>query len=414
MSAGPAISVDRDLVARSIEAFAHHGAHGETGVWRTVYSPAWVAAADHYAELGREFGLKVRQDAVGNVWATLPGTEPGPAVVSGSHIDSQRPGGRYDGVLGALGALIALRTLRERFGQPRRTLEAVALCEEEASRFPGAMFWGSRAICGLIEPDEPERITGYEPETIADAMRAIGLDPAAIPSAKRTDIDVFIELHIEQGPILEQTGHPVGIVDAITGIRHYTVTLEGDSNHAGAFPMDLRRDPMAGAAEIISGVINTAHRMGRPAVTTVGRIQAEPGGPAIVPDKVTFFVDARHPDPNKREELYARHEALMSEVAERRGLELKLTIRSQHAPCICDPELVRLFEQAGNELDLRFTTMTSGAVHDTQQMARIARVVMIFVQSKDGRSHTPEEFTSIEHATDGTRLLAAGLHKLAY
>src|SRR5215213_7347159 len=125
MTAGPAISVDRDLVARSIEAFARHGAHGETGVWRTVYSPPWVAAADHYAELGREFGLKVRRDAVGNVWARLPGGGSGPAIVSGSHIDSQRPGGRYDGALGALGALIALRTLRGRFGQPRRTLEAV-------------------------------------------------------------------------------------------------------------------------------------------------------------------------------------------------------------------------------------------------------------------------------------------------
>src|SRR5215213_2882127 len=394
MTAGPAISVDRDLVARSIEAFARHGAHGETGVWRTVYSPAWVAAADHYAELGREFGLKVRQDAVGNVWATLPGTEPGPAVVSGSHIDSQRPGGRYDGVLGALGALIALRTLRERFGQPRRTLEAVALCEEEASRFPGAMFWGSRAICGLIEPDEPERITGYEPETIADAMRAIGLDPAAIPSAKRTDIDVFIELHIEQGPILEQIGHPVGIVDAITGIRHYTVTLEGDSNHAGAFPMDLRRDPMAGAAEIISGVINTAHRMGRPTVTTVGRIAAEPGGPAIVPQRVTFTIDARHPDPEQRQLLYRRHEGLMREVAARRDLDISWDDPIDQEPGPCDPGIVALLQTAARERGLDAPTMPSGAVHDTLVMGRFARTGMIFVRSKDGRSHTPEEFST--------------------
>jgi allantoate deiminase len=172
---------------------------------------------------------------------------------------------------------------------------------------------------------------------------------------------------------------------------------------------------MAGAAEIISGVINTAHRMGRPAVTTVGRIQVDPNYPPIVPEKVTFSVDARHPDPAKREQLYARHEALMHEVAERRGLELSLTIRSQHPPCLCDPNLVSLFEKTARELGMQFTTMTSGAVHDAQQMAKVAsRIVMLFVQSKDGRSHTPDEFTSVEHATEGVRLLANGLLRLAY
>jgi allantoate deiminase len=406
--------VDRDLVAHHIRSFARHGAYGETGVWRTVYSPAWVAAAKEFGEIGRAAGLEVSQDAAGNVWARLPGSEPGNSIVSGSHIDSQRPGGQYDGALGALGALIALGTLRERFGQPKRTLEAVALCEEEASRFQKAVLWGSRAILGLIEPGEAERIEGYDPETIADAMRAIGLDPDAIPTARRDDIDVFLELHIEQGPVLEQAGLAVGIVSAITGIRHYAVTLEGDSNHAGALPMDLRRDPMAGAMEIIAGVIATASRMGCPAVTTVGRIAAEPGGAAIVPKRVSFMIDARHPDPVARQLLYERHESLIAEVANRRELDLTFEMLVDQVPGPCDPELVALLQSIARERSLPVMAMPSGAVHDTLLMGRRCRAGMIFVRSKDGRSHTPEEFSSTEDCAAGIDLLTEALYRLAY
>jgi allantoate deiminase len=393
---------------------AQYGAHGETGVWRTVYDQAWVAATDQYAAWCEEAGLQTWRDAVGNVWGRLAGSDGGQSIVSGSHIDSQRPGGRYDGILGALAALIALRTLKEQFGQPKRTLEALALCEEEGSRFPSASFWGSRAITGAIAPGDPEQTRGYADESMADAMHAIGLDPARIPEARRDDFDTFIELHIEQGPILEQAGYPVGVVSAITGIRHYVVELKGTANHAGAFPMDLRRDPMAGAAEIVSGVINTAHRMGRPAVTTCGRIEAEPNGPAIVPDKVTFTIDARHPDPAQRQLLYERHEALVKEVAARRNLEVSWHQTLNLDPLICDPQLVALLEEAAREQGIPAMTMVSGAVHDTQRMATQARVAMLFVQSKDGRSHTPDEFSSIEHCTAGIEVLAAALHKLAY
>lgn len=414
MVASSRIRVDPALVERYIMGMAQYGAHGETGVWRTVYDPHWVAATDQYAAWCEESGLSTWRDAVGNVWGRLEGSADGPSIVSGSHIDSQKPGGRYDGILGALSALIALRTLKEQFGQPKRTLEALAFCEEEASRFPAARFWGSRAITGDITPEDPERTRGFADESIADAMRDIGLDPARIPEARRQDFDTFIELHIEQGPILEQAGYPVGVVQAITGIRHYFVELKGTANHAGAFPMDLRHDPMGGAAEIISGVLNTAYRMGRPAVTTCGRIEADPGGPAIVPEKVSFTIDARHPDPEQRRLLYNRHEALMREVAARRGLEISWDHSINLDPIICDPELVSLIEDAAREQGIPALTMTSGAVHDTQQMAKQARVAMIFVQSKDGRSHTPDEFSSIEHCTAGIEVLAAALHKLAY
>jgi allantoate deiminase len=408
------IAIDAGQVEQRLLALAQHGAHAGTGVWRTVYSPEWVAAADLYALWCAEAGLAVRRDAVGNVWGRLEGTERGPSIVSGSHLDTQRPGGRYDGALGALAGLIAIAALKAQCGKPRRTLEAVALCEEEGSRFPGAGFWGSRAIVGGIAPGDPDAVRGYADESIAEAMRAVGLDPAQCRAARRDDIDSFVELHIEQGPVLEQADLPVAIVDAITGLRHYHVTLTGEANHAGAFPMDLRRDPMAGFAEIAAGVIATAHRMGRPAVTTVGRVTVEPNFPAIVPGRIAFTVDARHPDPTQRALLYARHEALMQEVAARRGLDITWTCHTDHAPCRCDPALVATFRQAAAAQGIPFMIMPSGAGHDSQQMARIARVVMIFVRSAGGRSHTPEEFSTIADIVAGIRVLAAGLHALAY
>ena len=408
------IDIDPVLVERYILELGAHGAYADTGVWRTVYSPEWVAATDLYAHWCAEAGLAVHRDAVGNVFGRLAGTEAGGSIVSGSHIDSQRPGGRYDGALGALAGLIAIRALKQQFGAPRRSLAALALCEEEGSRFPSASFWGSRAITGAIAPGEAEAMKGYEDETMAQAMRAIGLDPALIPQARRDDIDAFVELHIEQGPILEQAGLPVAVVDAITSIRHYRVTLTGEQNHAGAFPMDLRLDPMAGFAEIASGVIATAHRMGRPAVTTIGRVAVDPNYPAIVPRSVTFTVDVRHPDPAQCAVIYARHEALMREVAARRGLEISWEIYQDRPPCLSAPELVATFQEAARSQGVAFATMASGAAHDSQQMAKIAPVVMLFVRSKDGRSHTPEEFSSIPDIVDCIKVLAAGLHALAY
>lgn len=406
--------IDPAMVEEYIQTLATYGKHGETGVWRPVYSEAWFGAQRQLATWMEEAGLNVWWDAAGNVWGRLEGTEPGGTIVSGSHVDSQLPGGRYDGVLGILSALIAVHRLREQFGQPRKTIDVVSFCEEESSRFPQTRHWGSRAVAGEIVPEDMETILSYDGEPIGEVMRSVGFDPERISEAKRDDIDIYIELHIEQGPILEQQNVPVAVVSGITGIRHYHITLQGRADHAGARPMDLRRDPMAGAAEMISNAINTAHRMGRPAVTTCGKMIVEPNAPAIVPERVTFTIDARHPDPAQRELLYQRHEAMFREVAARRDLEISWTIGAEHDPTPSDSELVELFENAAREQELPFITMASGAVHDANRMAHYARMVMLFVQSKDGRSHTPDEFTSVEHATDGIRLLAAGLHKLAY
>lgn len=394
---------------------ASFGAYGETGVWRKVYSPEWVAAAEQYRQWCEDAGLETRVDEVGNVWGAVPGSEPSAkSIVSGSHLDSQAPGGRYDGALGAIGALIAIRALNEQFGQPSRTLEAVAFCEEESSRFLGANFWGSRAVTGRIKPGDPDKVIGFDGETIAAAMREVGLDPDLSPEARRDDIGAFIELHIEQGPILEQLDLPVAIVSSITGIRQYRIELTGVENHAGAFPMDMRRDAMQGFCEIAQTVVDTAHRWGRPAVTTVGRVEVEPNIAAAVAKKVVFSLDARHPDPASNRRLLETHEATVREVASRRGLGLETTVFVNHDPCLSDPAILASLEAAARNHDVPTHIMASGAGHDAQQMASIAPVAMVFVRSKDGRSHTPEEFSSVEDMTRGIEVLAGGLLELAY
>ncbi|MDF2797630.1 MAG: allantoate amidohydrolase [Devosia sp.] len=410
----PSIEVDPELVEHYVVELASYGATEGTGVSRTVYSPEWVGATQQYARWCEEAGLTVKHDAAGNVWGVLAGSEGGKSIASGSHIDSQTPGGRYDGALGALAALIALKVLKASYGQPKRTLEAIAFCEEESSRFPNANYWGSRAITGRVCQEDFPGIVDFVGKTIDQAMREVGLDPSRIDDARRNDISHFIELHIEQGPILEQAGLPVAIVDAITGIRHYRASLTGTANHAGAFPMDIRRDPMAGFAEITSGLINTAHRLGRPAVTTVGRAVVQPNFAGIIPEKVEFTIDARHPDASKRRRLYEMHEAMMAEIADRRGLELEWQVMIDHEPTPSAPELVDLLGRVAKEQQVPTLTMASGAGHDSQQMAAIADVAMIFVRSKDGRSHTPAEFSSVPDIVAGIKVLAAALYELAY
>lgn len=390
------------------------GGHSGTGVCRTVYSDEWVAAQAQIAEWAKDAGLDVTYDAVGNLWARAQGTEPGPSIVTGSHIDSQRAGGRYDGALGVIGGLLALKNLVARYGAPKRTLELVSLCEEEGSRFPTAGFWGSRAIVGRIAPGDCDSTLDEHGLPIGTAMANLGYDPSNIASAQRGDIAAFLELHIEQGPVLEHAGLPAAIVDAITHIRQTEVILTGTSNHAGAFPMDLRADPMAGFAEITSALITHAETLGRPAVTTVGRCDVTPNAGPIIPAQVTFTIDARHPDPKAAAQMYAAHDDIIAKVAQARDLKTQQRILIDLPACPSDAGLVATCLAAADAAGIQTLTMPSGAGHDAQQMAMICPVAMIFVRSKDGRSHTPEEYSTPEDIAAGIDILTGTLHRLAY
>jgi allantoate deiminase len=407
-------AIDGALVERYVLELARHGAVGETGVSRPAYGPAWVAAQGQVAEWCQEAGLEVRTDAAGNLWGRLEGSEPEKgSIVSGSHIDSQVPGGRYDGALGVLAALVAVRTLHRSRGRPRRTLEVLSLCDEEASRFTSD-FWGSRTITGRIRPEELRSLRDRSGVTVEDAMKAAGLAPDRIAECARRDIDTFLELHIEQGPVLEDADLPVGIVYAITGLRHCLVDLVGRTDHAGARPMASRRDAMAGAAEIATRVIEYARAAGAPAVTTVGRMEVEPNIIAAVPGRVALSIDGRHPDPDALRRMWEHHLGVVEEVARARDLEASWEMTLDAAPTACDEGVVRLLRDTASELGIPFRDMHSGAGHDTQHLASIARAAMIFVRSVGGVSHTPNELTRVDDAVQGIRLLTAALGRLAY
>jgi len=409
------LTIDPALVERYIMTLAQHGACGETGVCRAAYTPAWVAAQQQVADWCAEAGLTVWRDAVGNQWGRLAGTEAGPVIATGSHIDSQLPGGRYDGALGIIGGIIAVRALKERYGSPRRSLDVVSFCQEEGSRLPGANLLASRAIVGTLATEEADTLRSYDGETFREVLASVGLDADRIGEAVRDDIDTFLELHIEQGPILEHERIAVGVVEAITGSRTYTVTITGRADHGGACPMDLRRDPLVAAAAIIGEVLATASSMGRPAVTTVGRLLVEPNYPAIVPERIVLTVNARHPELAGGRALFARHEATFATVAAANPqLGLTWTGTDGGEPTVCDPGTVRLLAASAHDQGVTAKIMPSGALHDCQIMAQRYKAAMLFVPSKDGRSHTPDEYTAPEELAAGIQVLAAALHRLAY
>lgn len=383
------------------------------GLIRFTYDDAWRTAGQLVARWMTEVGLQVRTDAVGNVFGRLPGTESESTVLTGSHIDTVRLGGKYDGALGILTGLAAIEALIRTYGRPRKSLELVALCEEESSRF-AADFFGSRAMLGTIGLHEPDTLRDADGCTLGAAMRRVGLDPAAIGSARRTDVEAFVELHIEQGRVLQDEGTQIGVVSAITGLRWLDVTVSGRADHAGATPMDLRLDAVQGAAEMTQAVTALVEAEGRPAVATCGMWQVLPGGVNIVPERATFSIDLRHPDEATLDRLAAGIRQECARIATRRGLTVALDDTKAVPPAPMDESLQKLIMQATEEHGLSARSMPSGAGHDSQMWAPHVPTAMIFVPSVEGRSHCPEEYTSAEDCAVGASVLASTLRELAY
>jgi len=369
---------------------------------RGLYDSAWAAALDRVERWMKDAGLETHRDAVGNLWGRAEGS--GKSIVTGSHIDTVRNGGRLDGALGIVAGLTAGEALLKNKGKPRRPLEVVAICEEEGSRF-ATNFWGSRAIIGAIDKPDAE---------IAAAMRERGLDPTKIASAARDDIDTFVELHIEQGRVLESARTPLAVVSAIVGTAHLEVTVTGQPDHAGTTPMDLRRDALAGAAAMVQAVESIAKSLGKPAVATVGKLNVEPAQINVVPAMVVFTVDLRHADLGGRRALEERIRSLCGRISEERRLGLAIRTLQEKAPVAMHADVRALLARAAQECGVQATEMVSGAGHDAQILASRSRVGMLFVPSIGGRSHCPEEATNSEHLLFGTTVLAKALELLAY
>ncbi|MEX2046005.1 MAG: Zn-dependent hydrolase [Chloroflexota bacterium] len=413
MKTAEGVAIDERRLLRRLDELAQRGALPGGGLYRALYTPSWVSATELVSGWMKEAGLLVRRDAVGNIWGRIEGSRGGRAIVTGSHIDTVRGGGALDGALGVVAGVEAVASLVSQLGRPTRILEAVAICEEEGSRF-NTNFWGARAIADRIEPDEATRARDADGTTLADAMRGVGLDPANVAQAIRRDIDTFIELHVEQGPVLEEEGPRLGVVRTIAGTAHLEVVVRGQPDHAGATAMDRRRDALLGASAMMLAVAGAARDMGPPAVATVGIISVEPAQVNVVPGVARFIVDARHSDNAQRAALVAEIIKVCKVAGRERDLSVDVRVLRDRAAVHLHERAADIARRACVECGVQPREMTSGAGHDAQVLSAAAHVAMIFVPSIGGRSHCAEEATAAEDVILGTRALATALRDLAY
>ena len=407
------VEIDERRLLRRLDDLAQRGALPGGGIYRALYTPSWTSAMELVTSWLKEGQLFPRRDAVGNVWGRIEGSRGGRVIMTGSHIDTVRGGGALDGALGVVAGVEAVTSLWENHGRPTRILECVAICEEEGSRF-STNFWGARAIADRLEPGEAERARDGDGTTLADAMRAVGLDPANVASAVRRDIDAFVELHIEQGPVLDENGPRLGVVTTIAGTTHLEVTLRGQADHAGAMAMTRRKDALVGASAMAVEIADLATRMGDPAVATVGTIAVEPAQVNVVPGLARFTIDARHPENGRRTELITQIGDACKRIARERGLDVEMRTLRDRPPVTLSPRIADVLRRACAAAGVEPRDLASGAGHDAQMLSYAASTGMLFVPSIGGRSHCADEATLAEDVVLGTRALATALRELAY
>jgi allantoate deiminase len=390
------------------------GTTADGGVTRYALGPAEQAATEAVAGWMREAGLQVRRDAVGNLFGRLLGRMDGPAVLTGSHLDSVPNGGHYDGPAGVLTALEAVQSMREQGLVPQRPIEVVSFIGEEGSRFAHGLM-GSSFVAGTFPWDELDHMADRDGVSLADALRAYGADPGAARTAAAAPgtYAAYVELHIEQSGLLESRGLPAGIVSGIAGMRQLRGVIRGRAEHAGACPMDLRRDPMPAAAEVVLEVERAARESSPATRATVGFVKANPGASNVIPASVELSFDIRDLDGDRRDACVERVRRYFDEVCGRRGLTGEIELQHTSTPIRCDARIVQVMADAAGTLRLEPFQLPSGAVHDGANMAELCPVGMIFVRSRDGLSHCPQEYTSPEDIAVGTRLLAETLWRLA-
>jgi len=391
-------------IRSDLQTLARFGAAGN-GVDRPSYSPAYRDAVEWLAERMRQAGLAVREDAAGNLIGRM-GPATGPAIVSGSHIDSVPDGGIYDGTLGVLAALEVARTLTEKRVALKRAYEVIAFVDEEGA-YLGEL--GCRAMTGDLTFDALEPVRGRDGKSLFDAMREYGLDARRIASATRprSDFAGYVELHIEQGPVLEHRQVDIGVVTGIAGIQVSELTFSGQANHAGTTPVPMRRDAFRAAAETVTTVFERLEAEFAPDRhrVTYGAAAVSPGAQNVVPAKVKLAQEIRAETPAEIEALVAMTRAAAEDVAARHGVTVQVQSISFDAPARMSPRMMDLIEEGAGACGCSALRMPSGAGHDAQVMARITDAGMIFIPSYGGVSHNPDESSTDSQIERGTRVL---------
>ncbi|MBW5448916.1 allantoate deiminase [Cohnella sp. CFH 77786] len=404
----------QEQVEEMVHWLAVHGADPEGGVTRHLYTASWTEAQQALERKMKEWGLETYYDEVGNLYGRLASShsEAG-AIVTGSHVDTVKCGGKYDGAFGIVAGLLALRYLKETYGPPVRNIEVVSLCEEEGSRFP-LTFWGSTNVTGIAPWDRISQIQDAEGVPFTEAMIEAGFGLGRYRNPRREDILSFIELHIEQGAVLERDGTPIGIVEQIVGQKRYTIECTGEANHAGTTPMDLRKDALRGSSQMIVAIMESADRAGAPLVATVGNLKVEPNVSNVIPNKATFTLDIRHPQGDALDAFCEEAIEACYTIAQERGLHIMVNKHLDARPVEMDASLLRRIERICRHQDVPYKLMPSGAGHDAQIMAPRYPTSLIFVPSRRGISHSPEEYTSKEDLAAGVQVLIQLLYELGY
>jgi N-carbamoyl-L-amino-acid hydrolase len=380
------------------------------GVSRLALTDADKLARDLTVSWMKDLGMSVQIDQVGNIIGLRLGKEELPPIMVGSHIDTVTVAGRYDGSYGVLSALEVVNTLNDNDVKTQRPLAVAAFTNEEGVRFNRGMF-GSSVYVGDLSVKEAYAIPGIDGSNFGDELKRIGYSGTMAPGDIRPY--AFLELHIEQGPVLDQTNIPVGIVDAVTGITWLEVTVTGTANHAGTTPIDLRRDAGLAAAKMIASIREIATAIGGQQRATCGMIAFEPNAINVIPGKAVFTVDLRNSDGEAlikaEEHLYAR----AKEIESSGGVTISIRALEHVLPVKFDPSIVDAIEQTATSLDIPFRRMVSGAGHDAQLMSGMCPTAMIFVPSRAGVSHNPDEYSSPEDLERGANVLLHAALKLA-
>jgi ureidoglycolate amidohydrolase len=409
------IAIDRDRLISEIEALASISEADPPVVARIVFTPSDLKARAWMKARCAEAGLTVREDPVGNTFARWNGSDlSAPVVGTGSHIDAIPNAGKYDGVVGVLGGLEAIRALQRSGFRPKHSIELLIFTAEEPTRF-GIGCLGSRLLSGTLSPDAARKLTDKDGANLDEVRRGAGfggeLEQVKLPAGY---YEAFVELHIEQGPLLERQQIPLGIVTNITAPASLRILVEGSGGHAGAVLMPDRRDALCAAAEIILAIESAALTSGAiDTVATVGICEVFPGAVNSIPSRVRLSVDIRDTDLQRRDRVMRTIETASRSISAKRQVSINLELLNADAPADCAPAIIEALSESCHKNTLTFLPMVSRAYHDSLFISRISPVAMLFIPCRNGYSHRPDEYAAPEDIARGTLVLAETLAALS-
>ena len=402
------LTINGDRLNRTVDELANIGGQADGGVRRLAFSPEDIAARDRVAEWMQEAGMSVRIDAASNLIGTYPGLDPDlPALATGSHIDTVPSGGRFDGALGVLAGLEVARVLQENGMRMQHPFEIIAFADEERTMV------GSKSMAGTA-PEDPKHYSTAEGATIQDCLARTGGNWEQIAAARRSseDIACFLELHVEQGGVLEVLECNIGVVEGIVGQRRFHITIEGEANHAGTTPMHMRRDALTTAAQLILAVEDMARNFPGEPVATVGAIQVSPNTINTVPGHVEMSLDMRSLSQSDIDRMLAQLKRKIESVAVATRAKIRIKPELELEPTLATPEVQSMIVESCEELGFSYTHLPSRASHDAQEIGRVTDMGMIFVPSQEGVSHSGKEYTSPEQCVQGANVLLRTVLKL--